>query len=72
MDSSVVLSSAASCFLSSLVIKKCAHLYCLREAMVILHADLIICQGTQWVFVSIITHVSEKEKNTYLEIDAQL
>lgn len=57
-----MLSSAASCFLSSLVIKKCAHLYCLREAMVILHAELIICQGTQWVFVSIITYVSEKEK----------
>lgn len=63
MDSSVMLSpAAASCFLSSLVIKKCAHLHCLRVAVVILHEELIIWQGTQWVFISIITYVMEKKK----------
>lgn len=57
-----MLSPAAFRFLSSLVIKKCAHHHCLREAVFILHTELIICQGTQWVFVSIITCVTEKKK----------
>lgn len=60
-----MLSPAASCFLSSPVTKKCTHLHCFRDAVIILHAELIIWQGTQWVFVSIIIYMMEKEKKLF-------
>lgn len=47
---------------ASLVMEKRAHLHCLREAVVILSAELIICQGTQWVLTSINTYMTEKKK----------